>query len=104
MILTLEELCYRTLDLPTHREYYSAVTHQVKLEKVHKELIKIFNNAGTIMQNSLGYLDYEFRITKHLYIGRKVINLVHKYMNVLTDDDAVLVRRIMVEHIEQDTN
>jgi hypothetical protein len=56
------------------------------------------------MQNSLGYLDYEFRISKHLYIGHKVINIVHKSMNVLTDDDAVLVRKIMVKHIEQDGN
>jgi len=102
MIITLEELCYRVLDLPRHREFYTVVMHQVKLEKVHKELINIFDNAGIIMQNGLGYLNYKFRITKHLYIGRKVINLVYKYMNVLTDDDAILVRKIMVDYIQQD--
>jgi len=100
--MTLEELCYRVLDLPRHRKFYTVVMHQVKLEKIHKELNKIFNNAGILMQNGLGYLNYKFMITKHLYIGNNVINLVHKSINVLTDNDAVLVRKIMVDYIEHD--
>ena len=103
MILTLEELCYRSLDLPIHKEWYSDVLHQIKIRKLHEELLKVFANAGTIMQNSLGYLGYKFTITKHLYIKNKVINLIYQSMDVNNQQDAAAVRKMMTEHIENDS-
>ena len=103
MILTLEELCYRSLDLPRHKDWYSDVLHQIKLRKLHEELLKVFANAGTIMQNSLGYLGYKFTITKHLYIKDKVINLTYRARDVNNHQDSIAVRKMMIEHIENDS-
>lgn len=67
MILSLEELCYRALDLGIHKSYFQDVMVELLRKNLFWELSEIFFKKGDTTENAVGYPQ---RFFKFWYIYR----------------------------------
>ena len=95
MILSLAQLCYRTLDLPVHREFYDLVMTELLHYHLMNELKNVFFRSGSIIQNPPGFPNQEFTLTLKLYMPRRVLSIVTDSFFVHDHKDQAKVVKIM---------